>query len=105
MQSNVRDSTTSSEPVLRHVQDRKHLQLNVLRRKSGDVAVETLDYQVADLRKKLNRLRYETKQRASRVDGLVREYGKVCEMNAEKVIFIYVAEDANTANTQYYIFI
>ena len=64
-----------------------------------------LDYNVADLRKKLNKLRYETKVchckkygfqdfhsailklqcRSATVDGLVKEYGKACEMKAEKV--------------------
>ncbi len=85
LQNALRESSTSSEPVLRHVQDKKFLQLNVLRRKSGDDAVETLDYQVSDLRKKLNRMRFETQGKAGRVDQLVREYGKICEINAERV--------------------
>ena len=40
LQGRLRDSTASSEPVLKHVQGRRHLQLNVLKKKSGEDAVE-----------------------------------------------------------------
>ena len=40
LQGRLRDSTASSEPVLKHVQGRRHLQLNVLKQKSGEDAVE-----------------------------------------------------------------
>ena len=40
LQGRLRDSTASSEPVLKHVQGRRYLQLNVLKKKSGEDAVE-----------------------------------------------------------------
>ena len=44
LQASLRDSTASSEPVLKHVQGRRHLQLNVLKKKSGEDAVEASAY-------------------------------------------------------------
>ena len=81
-----KEASSSSEPILRHVQDRKHLDVNVLKRKSGDDAVETMDYKVADLRKQLDKLKYLTKQKNTKIDSLMKEYEKVVTLNAELVI-------------------
>ena len=54
-----------------------------MKRKSGDQAVETLDYKVQDLRKKLNKLRYQSKTKNKRIESLMREYEKVVCINAE----------------------
>jgi len=40
LQNQLRECSESSEPILKHVQERKNLDLNVLKRKSGDEAVE-----------------------------------------------------------------
>ena len=83
LQNELRESSSSSEPILRHVQERKFLDMNVLKRKSGDDAVETMDYKVADLRKQLDKLRFLTKGKNSKIDSLMKEYEKVVTQNAE----------------------
>ena len=40
---------------------------------------------MADLRKKLDKLKYETKQRTTKIDSLMKEYAKVVAMNSEMV--------------------
>ena len=55
----------------------------MLKRKSGDQAVETLDYKVQDLRKKLNKLRYQSRTKQKRIESLMKEYEKVVCINAE----------------------
>ena len=64
-------------------QERKYLDTNVLKRRSGDHAVETLDYKVQDLRKKLNKLRYQSNTKQKRIESLMKEYEKGVCMNAE----------------------
>ncbi|TRY80512.1 hypothetical protein TCAL_10729, partial [Tigriopus californicus] len=83
LQNGLQDSTSSSEALLRHVQDRKYLDTNALKRKTGDDAVETLDYKVADLRKQLDKLKFKTKQKTTKIDQLLREYAKVVAMKSE----------------------
>ena len=46
LQGRLKDSTASSEPVLKHVQGRRHLQLNVLKKKSGEDAVQASTLQL-----------------------------------------------------------
>lgn len=41
---------------------------------------------MADLRNKLNKLRYQTKIKTVKIDNLMREYEKVVTINAETVI-------------------
>ncbi len=105
-QTELRESSTSSEGILRHVQERQHLDVNALKRKSGkfykmshlfcgkivdfvqnvgDDAVEALDYKVADLRKQLNRLKYQTKLKTLKIDHLMKDYKKIVNINAEMV--------------------
>ena len=97
-----------------YFQDKKHLDTNVLKRKSGDQAVETLDFKVADLRKKLNKLRYQSRTKQQRIDSLMKQYEKVVTMNAEmdkaeeiledsaegqRLRYIMLAKHANAFNT------
>ena len=44
-----------------------------------------MDYKVADLRKKLNKLKYETSTKTDRIARLMKDYEKVVNMNAEIV--------------------
>ena len=64
-------------------QERKYLDTNVLKKKSGDHAVECLDFKVQDLRKKLNKLRYQARTKQQRIESLMKEYEKVVMINAE----------------------
>ena len=54
-----------------------------MKKKSGDQAVETLDFKVQDLRKKLNKLRYQARTKQQRIESLMKEYEKVVMINAE----------------------
>ena len=49
---------------------------------------QVLDYKVADLRKKLNKLRYQSKVKRDRIESLMKEYEQVVNMNAEMVRFL-----------------
>ena len=44
-----------------------------------------MDHKVADLRKKLNKLKYETRMKTDRIARLMKDYEKVVNMNAEMV--------------------
>ena len=48
-----------------------------------------MDYKVADLRKKLNKLKYETSTKTDRIARLMKDYEKVVNMNAEIVSLIF----------------
>ena len=65
------------------LKERKYLDTNVLKKKSGDHAVECLDFKVQDLRKKLNKLRYQARTKQQRIESLMKEYEKVVMINAE----------------------
>ena len=41
---------------------------------SCDSAIETLDFKVADLKKKLNKLKYETGKKTSKIESLMAMY-------------------------------
>lgn len=62
---------------------------NVLKKKSGDEAVQVMDYKVADLRKKLNKLKYESGRKTDRIARLMKDYEKVVNMNAEMVNYFH----------------
>ena len=47
-----------------------------------------MDYKVADLRKKLNKLKYSTGTKTDRIARLMKDYEKVVNMNAEIVSFL-----------------
>ncbi len=47
--------------------------------------MEALDYKVADLRKQLNRLKYQTKLKTLKIDHLMKDYKKIVNINAEMV--------------------
>ena len=65
-----------------------------MKKKSGDHAVECLDFKVQDLRKKLNKLRYHAKTKQDRIESLMKEYEKVVNINAELVKAEEILEDS-----------
>ena len=44
---------------------------------SGEGAIQTLDFKVADLRKKLDRVRFENGRKTNRIEALMAQYNKV----------------------------
>ena len=83
----------TGETVLREVRDKPHLDPLPLRNMTSDSAIQTIDFKVdllrirstcinyplkvADLKKKLNKLRYETGRKTSRIEALMKQYEKV----------------------------
>ena len=49
----------------------------VLRNMSGEGAIQTMDFKVADLRKKLDRVRFENGKKTNRIEKLMAQYDKV----------------------------
>ena len=77
---------------MREVRDKPHLDPLPLRNMTSDSAIQTIDFKVyrtllvglyhihwkvADLKKKLNKLRYETGRKTSRIEALMKQYEKV----------------------------
>ena len=54
-------SLTTNDSVLKRIEKRPHLNTKVLERMSPNSAVENLDYKVANLQRKLNKLKYKKK--------------------------------------------
>ena len=54
-------SLTTNDAVLKRVEKRPNLNTKVLARMSPNSAVENLDYKVANLQRKLNKLKYKSK--------------------------------------------
>ena len=54
-------SLTTNDSVLKRVEKRPNLNTKVLERMSPNSAVENLDYKVANLQRKLNKLKYKSK--------------------------------------------
>ena len=54
-------SLTTNDAVLKRVEKRPNLNTKVLERMSPNSAVENLDYKVANLQRKLNKLKYKSK--------------------------------------------
>ena len=50
---------------------------------SGEGAIQTLDFKVADLRKKLDKVRFENGRKTSRIEALMAQYDKVLLANNE----------------------
>ncbi len=46
---------------------------------------QVLDYKVADLRNKLNKLKYQSQQKNHNIERLMKEYEKIVLANAEMV--------------------
>ena len=69
--------------MLRNVQEKPHLDTLVLKNMSGEGAIQTLDFKVADLRKKLNKLRFENGRKTKRIELLMSQYDKVVSTNSE----------------------
>ena len=49
----------------------------VLKNMSGDGAILTMDFKVADLRKKLDKARFENGKKTNRIEALMAQYDKV----------------------------
>ena len=49
----------------------------VLRNMLGEGAIQTMDFKVADLRKKLDRVRFENGKKTNRIEKLMAQYDKV----------------------------
>ena len=63
--------------------EKPHLDTLVLKNMSGANAIQTIDFKVADLKKKLNKLRYENGRKTSKIDSLMAQYAKVVSSNTE----------------------
>ena len=59
--------------------------LEFLKNNMNFLLQQVMDYKVADLRKKLNKLKYETSTKTDRIARLMKDYEKVVNMNAEIV--------------------
>ena len=62
--------------------------------------METLDYKVQDLRKKLNKLRYQSNTKQKRIESLMKEYEKGVCMNAEIEKAEEILEDSDNPEDQ-----
>ena len=69
--------------MLRGVSEKPHIETLVLRNMTGERAINTVDYKVADLRKKLNKLKYENGRKTSKIESLMAQYEKVLSANSE----------------------
>ena len=55
----------------------------VLKNMSGEGAIQTLDFKVADLRKKLDKVKFENGRKTKRIEALMAQYDKVLLANNE----------------------
>ena len=67
----------TGETILKKVDDKPNLDTKVLKNMSGEGAIQTLDFKVADLRKKLDRVRFENGRKTNRIEALMAQYNKV----------------------------
>ena len=85
----------TSQIILKTVgSEKKAIGAAVLNKKSGDEAVQIMDFKVADLRKKLNKLKYESGSKTDRIARLMKDYEKVVNMNAEMEKAEEILEDS-----------
>jgi len=73
----------TGETILKKVEEKPHLDTLVLKTMSGEVAIQTLDFKVADLRKKLDKVKYENGRKTKRIEALMAQYDKVLLANNE----------------------
>ena len=59
------------------MEEKPHMDTKVLRNMSGEGAIQTMDFKVADLRKKLDRVRFENGKKTNRIEKLMAQYDKV----------------------------
>ena len=69
--------------MLRSVQEKPHVETLVLKNMTGEGAIQTLDFKVADLRKKLNKLSFENGRKTKKIEMLMAQYEKVVSNNSE----------------------
>ena len=51
-----------------------------------------MDLKVADLRKQLNKLKYQTANKTDKIARLMKDYEKIVNMNAESVRFLSILD-------------
>ena len=68
---------------MKNVHEKPHLDTLGLNNMSGDSVIETLDFKVADLKKKLNKLRYETGKKTFKIESLMAKYGNELSRNKD----------------------
>ena len=71
------ESQTTRESLLTKVKKRPHMDTKVLSRLSPNSAIVSLDYKVADLQKRLNKLRFRTQRKVDYIEALVKELKKM----------------------------
>ena len=70
-------TSKTGETILKKVEEKPHMDTKVLRNMSGEGAIQTMDFKVADLRKKLDRVRFENGKKTNRIEKLMAQYDKV----------------------------
>ena len=83
-QKDLIESQTTRETLLTKVKKRPHMDTKVLSRLSPTSAIVSLDYKVADLQKRLNKLRFRTQRKVDYIEALVKELKKMEQESKEK---------------------
>ena len=76
-QKDLIKSQTTKETLLTKVKKRPHMDTKVLARLSPNSAIASLDYKVADLQKRLNKLRFRSQRKVDYLGALVKELKKM----------------------------
>ena len=76
-------TSKTGETILKKVEEKPHMDTKVLRNMSGEGAIQTMDFKVADLRKKLNKLSFENGRKTKKIEMLMAQYEKVVSNNSE----------------------
>lgn len=80
----------TGETILKKVEEKPHMDTKVLKNMSGDGAIMTMDFKVADLRKKLDKVRFENGKRTNRIEALMAQYDKVKYEDLFVTILLFV---------------
>ena len=80
-------SLTTDEALLTNVPSYPNLNTKVLERLSPNSAVLSLDYKVANLKRKLNKLQYKRKEREVYLESLIQKLDKVNAIIALLIFF------------------
>ena len=73
----------TGEAIAKKVEDKPHFEMVVFKKMTGEGAIQTLDFKVADLRKKLDKIRFENGRKSKRVEALMAQYDKIVLSNNE----------------------
>ena len=83
-QKDLIESQSTRETLLTKVKRRPHMDTTVLSRLSPTSAIASLDYKVADLQKRLNKLRFRSQRKVEYIDALVKELKKMEQESKDK---------------------